>query len=93
MRANTRAPHQDLRAPRAQFGGKVRPLSRGPRWCCTSRWNPPGQDPAEHIYLGDDLFEELRRLMRLHPSATGFSSQFISTEIVKQHPNHPSLAR
>ena len=48
------------------------------------------QTRVDEVYLGEDIIEDLKRLMNLQRSAAGFSSKFVSTEIIRQHPNYPS---
>ncbi len=52
--------------------------------------DPPS---PEAIYLGLDVVEEVERMIKLHPSATGLSRRYVSTEAVRQHPKYPSSTR
>ncbi len=46
-------------------------------------------ESCKPIYLGADVIAEAERMSKLHPSATNLSTRYVSTEVVRLHPNHP----
>lgn len=46
---------------------------------------------CEPIYLGLDVIAEVDRMYKLHLSAKNLEKRYVSTEIVRYHPKHPSI--